>query len=648
MRRDRFGEALAGALFGAALFARIEAVALLVPALLLAAIGWRRRRSFVSRHFWLPFIAVGGAAVAYALCLQPNYLRMAVIRLSAGETRLLRDLAAAPLEVIVLVVATVASAWMVIRLARALAATPRRLGRMLAIAVGLLAFYGYCIRPYLTFVAYSGEERTLVWLSWYVGPLVLVGGVAGFVHFLWSEATERTLFAAAAVLTLAALFLQFTFVNVIQIYMTRRYVPAVLPLVCLSFGYLLAVVARHPRGRPLGAIAAAVMFAVATYGVVARSRHVYPHREYRDVSLDIDGLAQRLQGADLVLLSDPAARDLLGPALEFVYGIPTLAVHWKAYGQYRPLIGSWIAAGHRLAALTIDRPLDDTPGAEQFDHVNSQWIALHTLAEAADRFPTEFWDGGFLVGLYAAGPGSDPLYDLWKKEGERISTEICARSPRLLGGSSFLVRRIRARCAVAPGSEKSRAYLVGAEEAAGWQRTLRLYGARFVRRDFGGVVLLDDVAPDVAPGAVPLAPARWKIEASDGRTTERLAVDGRLDTRWGSAAPQRPEMTYTVELPEPTDVSWVRIRMGHLGNDRARSLAFATSVDGTRWKREELPRVVDGIFWRDGIPVENSNGDVDLWVDERRVRFVRLVNLGRDSHFDWSIAELEIEGSPAR
>jgi hypothetical protein len=648
VRRDRFGEGLAGALLGAALFARIEAVAVAVPALLLGIVGWRRRRSFVSLSFWGPFLGVAGAALAYAVCLQPNYLRMAFIRLSAGETRLLRKLAAAPLEVLLLLVAALAAAWMVTRMARRFTATPQRLGRTLAIAVGLLAFYGYLVRPHLTF-AFSGEERTLVWLSWYVGPLVLIGGVAGFVWFLWSEVDERTLFAATALLTLAALFLQFTFVNVIQIYMTRRYIPAVLPLVFLSFGALLsAVVRRRLGGAAVAWALAAILLAAATYGVVARSRHLYRHREYQNVSADIAGLAERLSGADLVLLSDPAARDLLGPALEFVYGIPTLSVHWKAYGQYRALIGRWLAEGHRLAALTIDRPLDDTPGAEAFDPIGAHWIALHTLAEAADKFPTDFWDGGILVSRYAAGPGSDPLYDLWQRDGERIIADVCGRSVRLLGGSGFLVRRVHGRCNVKAGTEKSRAYLVGAEEAAGWERTLRLYGARFVRRDLYGVVLFDDVSPQAAPRAALLSPATWKIEASDGRMTERLAVDGKIETRWGSGTPQRPEMTYAVEFPEPVDVAWVRVRMGHLGNDRARSLAFATSVDGTRWKREELPRVVDGIFWQDDVPVENSNGDVDLWVNERAVRFVRLINLGKDSRFDWSIAELSIEGSPAR
>lgn len=647
-RRDRLGEAIAGTLLAGALFARIEAVAVVVPALLLTVVGWWRRRSFVSSAFWMPFLLLGAAAIAYAVCLQPNYLRMAFLRVSFGERRLLEKLAAAPVAAVALAAAAALATWMVARMARALAATPQRLGRILAIAVALLAAYGYFIRPHLAF-AVSGEERTLVWLSWYVSPLVLVGGVTGFVWFLWSEVDERTLFAAAAVLTLAALFMQFTFVNLIQIYMTRRYIPAVLPLVFLSFGYLVSVVGSLPSNRPWTAAAAATALAAfALYAVVSRSRHVYPHSEYRGLAADIAGLAEQLSGADLVLLSDTASRDLLGPALEFVYGIPTLSLHWKGYAQSRGLIDRWLDEGHRVAALTIDRPLEETPGAEQFDRVDQRWIALHTLAEAPDRFPTEFWDGGILVNRYAAGQGSDPLYELWRTQGERVSADVCGRSVRLLGGSSFLVRRIRLRCDVSAGSERSRAYLVSEEEAAGWQRMLGLYGARFVKRDLGGVVLLDEIAPQVAAGTGPLSPAAWKILASDGRGTERLAVDGRLDTRWGTGKPQRPEMTYTIEFPEPFDVSWLRIRMGDLPTDRARALAFATSVDGTHWKREELPREVDGIVWQDGVPVENSDGDLDLWVNEHGVRFVKLVNLGESSRFDWSIAELQIEGRPNR
>jgi hypothetical protein len=146
----------------------------------------------------------------------------------------------------------------------------------------------------------------------------------------------------------------------------------------------------------------------------------------------------------------------------------------------------------------------------------------------------------------------------------------------------------------------------------------------------------------------PLPPAAWTVEASDGKGAERLALDGALDTRWGSRVPQRGGMTFTIGFSNPVDLGWLKVRMGRFKTDRARALAFETSVDGTTWRRTEVPTVVDGIRWQGEIPSENSDGDLDLWVNARGVRFLRLVNLGESSHFDWSIAEIEVDGRIAR
>jgi F5/8 type C domain len=157
-------------------------------------------------------------------------------------------------------------------------------------------------------------------------------------------------------------------------------------------------------------------------------------------------------------------------------------------------------------------------------------------------------------------------------------------------------------------------------------------------------VLFDQIAPQ--PIGPRLSATDWTLEATHGRGSERLAVDGSLDTRWGSHAPQRPGMRFTVRFPKPTDVSWLKIRMGHLTSDRARRLVLETSVDGEHWRRQELPTVIDGMRWQDGVPEENAAGDLDLWVNVRGVRALSLMNDGESSRFDWSIAELEIYGRP--
>ena len=68
--------------------------------------------------------------------------------------------------------------------------------------------------------------------------------------------------------------------------------------------------------------------------------------------------------------------------------------------------------------------------------------------------------------------------------------------------------------------------------------------------------------------------------------------------------------------------------MGRFRTDRASVMALETSVDGERWIRREIPKVVDGIRWKDGLPEENANGDVDLWVNARGLTALRLVGLG--------------------
>jgi hypothetical protein len=340
-------------------------------------------------------------------------------------------------------------------------------------------------------------------------------------------------------------------------------------------------------------------------------------------------------------------RNLLGPALEFVFGLKTLVVWPPAYQRERALIREWMEEGTAIGALTIDRPLEDTPGTEDFEILDHPVWYLRALGEVHDTFPSKTFENIVTLSRYAAGPRSDPLYEFWRREGERMTREICDGGVRLLGGNRFLVRHVVRDCPAAGVSGRTVGYLVGDSEAAMWQATLEIYGARFVRRDLGEAVLFDQVQPQSDPEARPLSPSNWTLEASDGQGSVALAVDGRLDTRWASQAPQRPGMTFTVRFPEPTDVSWLRIRMGRFRTDRASVMALDTSVDGERWTRREIPKIVDGIRWQDGLPEENSNGDVDLWVNDRGLRALRIVGLGESSRFDWSVAELEIDGRPS-
>lgn len=650
LRGDRLGRALAGLLLGAALLAKVEAALLFAPLGVYAAVAIWRRRRIPGAAFWAAYAATAAAAAAYSLVFQADYVHDAYRMFASLQSRLAKNFSAMPGSATVAVLLLVTLA---VGVAPALRSASRRRGlsrlvaRGLAVGVVLFAAFGYWVRPHLVGLV-AGQGKTLVWLSWYVGPAVLLAGFAGLAHYLWTRAEAESLFVLGILLTLSTVFLHFTFVNLIHIYMTRRFVPAALPMVLLFFGHAVAALGSAGgtgRGRAAAVVAAGLAAAAALYTVVDRSRHLYDHREYPGLARHFTELAESLKSSDVVFLSDGPARNLLGATLEFVFGVRTLVVWPPQYKRERELIGRWLDEGLTIGALTVAEPLDAVRGAEEFEPLDRPTWSISALDQAEDRFPTESSQDLVTVTRYAAGPGSDPLYDLWKRDGERLAAVVCGDGVRLLGGSRFLLRRLRAGCPGSGVAERSMGYLVGDADAAVWQRALEAYGARFVRRDLGGVVLFDRIAPQ-ASGA-PLSAAEWTLEASEGRGSERLAVDGRLDTRWGSRAPQRPGMHLAIGFARPTDVSWLKIRMGRFATDRARGLVVETSVDGERWNRQEVPTVMDGIRWKGGIPEESAAGDVDLWVDAAGVRALRLVNHGESSRFDWSIAELEIQGRPA-
>lgn len=651
LRGDRFSRAMAGFLLGATLFAKIEAALILAPLGVYGAVAVARGRRVPGGVFWASFAVTAAAAAACCAWFQADYALKAYATFARWETRVAQRYFVSAGSVFVTcfaVITVLATLGLALHSSAGRQSMARHVGRGFAIGVVLFGAFGYWIRPHLTgFVA--GQGKTLVWLTWYVSPAVLLVAIAGLAHYAWTRANAENLFVLAMLFTLSAVFLHFTFVNLLHIYLTRRFVPATLPLVLLFCAYGVTVIGSWGTGwsRWLAAATAAAMAVGSVHAIVTRSRHLYGHREYPGLARHFSDLAESLRTEDVVFLSDGKVRDLLGPALEFVFGVKTLVVWAPTYQREKSLIREWIAQGTAIGALTIDKPLEDVQGTEEFEALDHPVWWLRALGEVEDKFPSDVWQDSVTLSRYSAGPGSDPLYEFWKREGPRVTRKICDGQVRLLGGNRFLVRHMLRDCQRSGVPERSVGYLVGEAESETWQKTLEVYGARFVRRDLEGVVLFDEVSPRSDPWATRLSPSGWNVQASHGREWANLALDGRLDTRWGSHAPQQSGMSFTIGFPEPMDIAWVKIRMGNYATDRARAFAFATSTDGQHWNRQEVPTVVAGIRWRDRLPEENAEGDVDLWVNARGLRGFRLLNFGESSHFDWSIAELEIDGRPS-
>ena len=152
----------------------------------------------------------------------------------------------------------------------------RRIGRGIAIGVVL---FGALLDSAGDDRVHRRVEGTLVWLGWY--EPVRARRHRGLAHYTWTRANDENLFVLGILLTLSAVFLHFTFVNLLHIYLTRRFVPAALPLVVLFFAYAVTTIGTRGGGvaRWVGVTFAVAMTVGGAQAIISRSRHVYEHRE---------------------------------------------------------------------------------------------------------------------------------------------------------------------------------------------------------------------------------------------------------------------------------------------------------------------------------------------------------------------------------
>lgn len=271
--RRRAGTALlAGLAVGGALMTRVDALAYLIPLPLLGAVAWLAaipgadRRSLGRTYAWF---ALGAAATAALSTVDVVTRAGSYVEHLHGQVTLLR------LGFLGSVVAAVAIVLVWPRLAglrrfatvhRARAATS-----VAAIAaLGLLVMWA--IRP--AFVIGSGgdfpgvgidqareglpidatrsyAEHTMVWMSWYLGAVVLAFAIVGVALLIWrfvrrGDAAAGLVLAAAGIGT--ALYLITPQITPVQIWAMRRYVPAALPFLVICAAVAIDMgLARLPR-----------------------------------------------------------------------------------------------------------------------------------------------------------------------------------------------------------------------------------------------------------------------------------------------------------------------------------------------------------------------------------------------------------------
>ena len=140
-----------------------------------------------------------------------------------------------------------------------------------------------------------------------------------------------------------------------------------------------------------------------------------------------------------------------------------------------------------------------------------------------------------------------------------------------------------------------------------------------------------------------ISPARWRAIASPAPEIASLAFDRDAETRWESRAPQRPGMTFTLDLDQAERVAMVSWLPG-MFQDVPRGIRLETSLDGARWRTiVDVPTYQGPLYWGWNHPIGRvRRGRVELRFPPHEARHLRLTQTGEDAYYAWSMREVYV------
>ena len=404
-RRSPRAGLLAGLVLGGSAMVRIDAFLYLVP-ITAALVLLRAGRTGLA--------VVAGLAVGTAVGLVDGYVGSPVYVESVQGSLLQVALLLAVVAVAALL------AWRTRWAPRLVARLSPRLALPAAAGLTALAAFAWFVRPYVETardipartnrtiaglqqaeglpvdIPRSYDEDTMLWLSWYLGPVALALGVAGLAYLTYRLLKGRDL----RLLPFALLLVVMTAVYVwkpgifpVQYWASRRFLPVTFPGLVVTATLLLAWV--WTRARVVAAVGAVALVA---FPLALLPGAVLP-KAYDGVTAAVTDLCGTLQPDDVVLLvgGGPTASGLV-QAVQGYCGVAAGATAQDARpSDVRAVARAADEAGRRLVVLSPvpDPPLvPGTAFAPVFD------VTVPTVALALTKRPDEVYP--FRLVLFSA------------------------------------------------------------------------------------------------------------------------------------------------------------------------------------------------------------------------------------------------------
>jgi hypothetical protein len=327
-------------------------------------------------------------------------------------------------------------------------------------------------------------------------------------------------------------------------------------------------------------------------------------------------------------------------------------VHWTTEREvpqyYGPLY--W-AAGHPMGRVRWGRVEVRFP-ARPARHVRVTHLGQD------DRFP---WTIRELFVYEAGGPGTGAVdvravADELVRMGARRVYADHGEGPRLADAASARLLALPDNVRVdlygllppldrlpflVPASDAAVAYPAGAPSSESIEAALRSAGVGFTAADAGGYRLLGRLEPAMPPGRIaPVGPAR--LTAEPARDDPRVAMDGRVETRWSTRTPQVPGQWLEVELAAPAELSGLELDLGSAVFEYPRGLSVRIAQDGGWTDAQASVQWIGPLVWIGTHVLRAGVERVVVRFPPVRTRALRLVQTGQDALYPWSVAELRL------
>jgi len=404
---DDFFAPIAGALLGLLPFARFDGVL----AIVLATVGLSAHWLIGGRVRWAFMVPVGGAMLAFVIYLLTWLAPYAVLpRIFIGANR-------ATLSALMGAAVLMWFGGLALRRHAGFTAAVRRFlpHALTAIVVGLAAYAWFLRQPEGRLALH--DAHSLRMFAWYVHPAAIAAALAGLAilapRLFWRDPAFFVTACGSAIFV-------FYRIRIVpeHLWVTRRFVPIILPAVLLMLATTL-LVPLASRAGSRATIAGRYALRLVVLGLIAwglwdAARPIRTHVEFAGVIPRLEAIAARFSDRDLVVVESRNASDLhvLALPLAYIYDRAVLVLNSPKPDKARfEIFLGWARAKYDAVYFIGGGGTDLLSRSVAVEAVESERFQIPEYESVRNAYPTRVRYKEFDFGIYRFVPpslGSSP------------------------------------------------------------------------------------------------------------------------------------------------------------------------------------------------------------------------------------------------